>query len=77
MRIMNVISSHNYKHEILTETVNKVALSDQDDKRIICEDGINTYPYGHYKTLSGGNWECSGTTWSCSLTNPLFGTCSK
>ena len=55
MRIMNVISSHNYKHEILTETVNKVALSDQDDKRIICEDGINTYPYGHYKTLSGGN----------------------
>ena len=43
---MNVIRSHN--HEIYTETVNKVALSHLDDKRIIHEDGIHTYAHGHY-----------------------------
>ena len=37
---MNVIRSH--KHEIFTETINKVALSSEDDKRIICEDKIHT-----------------------------------
>ena len=42
---MNVIRSH--KHEIYTETVNKVALSHQDDKRIIREDGIHTYAHGY------------------------------
>ena len=36
---MNVIRS--YKHEIYTETVNKIALSADDDKRIICKDKIN------------------------------------
>ena len=41
MRHMNVIGS--YKHEIyFPEIVNKVALSHEDDKRIILEDGINT-----------------------------------
>ena len=33
MRKMNVIRPH--KHEILTETINKIALSANDDKRII------------------------------------------
>jgi len=51
MRKMNVIRSH--KHELYTETINKVALSREDDKRIII-DGIHTHAYG-YKTLSGGN----------------------
>ena len=49
MRKMNVIRSH--KHEIFTETVNKIALSANDDKRIILEDKISTLAYGHYKTL--------------------------
>ena len=49
MRKMNVIRSH--KHEIYTETVNKVALSHEDDKRVIREDGIHTYAHRHYKTL--------------------------
>ena len=55
MRSMNVIRSH--LHEVYTETVNKVALSADDDKRIICEDGIQTLAIGHYltKTESGGN----------------------
>ena len=33
MRKMNVIRSH--QHEIFSETVNKIALSADDDKRII------------------------------------------
>ena len=49
MREMNVIRSH--KHEIFSETVNKIALSANDDKRIIMEDKISTLAYGHYKTL--------------------------
>ena len=47
MRKMNVIRSH--KHEIFSETVNKIALSANDDKRIILEDKISTLSYGHYK----------------------------
>ena len=45
-RIMNLIRSH--KHEIYSETVNKVALSTGDDKRVIGADGISTYTYGHH-----------------------------
>ena len=51
MRQMNIIRSH--KHEVFTETVNKVALSYEDDKRIICQDGINTFAHGHFQTKSG------------------------
>ena len=47
MKKMNVIRS--YKHEIFSETVNKIALSANDDKRIILEDRISTLSYGHYK----------------------------
>ena len=60
MRSMNVIRSH--KHEIFTETINKVALSSEDDKRIICEDKIHTLANGHYKTESGGSCVSSRTT---------------
>ena len=49
LRKMNVIRS--YKHDIFTEEVNKVALSANDDKRYILEDGINTLALGHYKIL--------------------------
>ena len=48
MRSMNVIKSH--KHEVFSETINKVALSSEDDKRIIFEDKIHTLAHGHYKT---------------------------
>ena len=47
MRKMNVIRSRG--HEIFSETVNKIALSANDDKRIILEDKISTLSYGHYK----------------------------
>ena len=45
-RKMNLIRSH--KHEIYSETVNKVALSADDDKRVIGADGISTLAYGHH-----------------------------
>ena len=49
MRKMNVIRS--YKHEIYTETVNKTALSGDDDKRIVSSDKIRTMAYGHRDAL--------------------------
>ena len=47
-RTMNIIRSH--QHEIYSERVNKVALSREDDKRIILEDGIHTLAHGHHKS---------------------------
>ena len=44
---MNLIRSHN--HEIYSETINKIALSADDDKRVISNDGISTRAHGHYK----------------------------
>ena len=35
------------KHDVYTETVNKIALSNNDDKRIISLDKITSYPYGY------------------------------
>ena len=46
-RKMNVIRSH--CHEIYTEEINKIALSSDDDKRVIMADGILTLAYGHTK----------------------------
>jgi len=46
LRKMNVIRSR--LHDIYTEDINKVALSADDDKRVIMEDGISTLAYGHY-----------------------------
>ena len=40
MKEMNIIRSQN--HEIFSMTVNKVALSSNDDKRLICENKIDT-----------------------------------
>ena len=50
-RKMNVIRSH--CHEIYTEGINKIALSSDDDKRVIMVDGIHILAYGHknFKTL--------------------------
>ena len=33
-------------HKVYTEEVNKIALSNNDDKRLQTFDGIETYPYG-------------------------------
>src|SRR5436190_1796223 len=44
-REMNCIRA--YKHEVYTVSMNKLALSPKDDKRIICENKIDTVPYGY------------------------------
>ena len=43
-RKMNVFRCH--KHEVYSEEINKIALSANDDKRIILEDRIHTRPHG-------------------------------
>ena len=48
LRKMNVIRSH--EHVMYTEEINKVALSANDDKRVILEDGVHTLAHGHYRT---------------------------
>ena len=44
-RKMNIILSH--CHEIYTDEINKIALTFDDDKRIIIAVGILTLAYGH------------------------------
>ena len=34
-------------HSVFTENINKIALSCDDDKRIVAVDGISSYPYGY------------------------------
>ena len=40
LRKMNVIRS--YRHEVYSETVNKIALSVEDDRRVVLENGVHT-----------------------------------
>ena len=35
------------KQEVYTENINKIALSNNDDKRIVSSDKITSYPYGY------------------------------
>ena len=35
------------KHDVYTEDINKMALSNNDDKRIVSSDKITSYPYGY------------------------------
>ena len=34
------------RHDVYTENINKIALSSNDDKRIVSSDKITNYPYG-------------------------------
>ena len=34
------------KHDVYTENINKITLSNNDDKRIVSSDKITSYPYG-------------------------------
>ena len=42
-------------HDVYTENINKIALSNNDDKRIISSDKITSYPYG-YKGKHAKDW---------------------
>ena len=46
IRKINLIRHRN--HELYTESVEKIALSAKDDKRIILENKIDTLAYEHY-----------------------------
>ena len=35
------------KHDVYTEYVNNIALSNDDDKRIVSSNKITSYPYGY------------------------------
>ena len=35
------------KHDVYTENVNKIALSNNDDKRTVSSNKISSYPYGY------------------------------
>ena len=35
------------KHDVYTEDINKIVLSNDDDKRIVSSDKITSYPYGY------------------------------
>ena len=35
------------KHNVYTENINKIALSNNDDKTIVSSDKITSYPYGY------------------------------
>ena len=35
------------KHDVYTENINKIVLSNNDDKRIVSPDKITSYPYGY------------------------------
>ena len=49
-RKMNVFRSR--LHDVYTEEVNKIALSANDDKRVILKDGIHTRAHGHYRNYT-------------------------
>ena len=46
-RKMNIFRSH--LHVVYAEEINKVALSANDDKRVVQKDGIHTLAHGHFR----------------------------
>lgn len=43
----NMTCIRSYKHELYTIIMNKLALSNKDDKRYVCDNRIDTLPWGH------------------------------
>jgi hypothetical protein len=52
-RRMNMIRSE--LHDVYTITCNKLALSANDDKRVIMDDRISTKAIGHYSTIKSAH----------------------
>ena len=48
-KTMNVIRS--YKPDMYTKEVNKIALTADDDNRVIMENGIHTLALGHFTLI--------------------------
>ena len=47
-QFQEMIRINNDKHEVFTHEINKIALSADDDKRVILPGKIHTLAYGHY-----------------------------
>ena len=43
------------KHDVYTENINKIALSNNDDKRIVSSNKTSSYPYGYVLKKSCNN----------------------
>jgi len=52
LRPVNVVRRRH--HEVFTEQDNKIALSTDDDKRIILPDRIHTLAHGHWRVSNFG-----------------------
>lgn len=50
--IKNVDNIRSKQQEIFNYSSKKIALSADDTKRYVLDDGINTLPYGHYKSIN-------------------------
>ena len=46
---VKINSIHSDHHQLFTYTCEKIALSAADNKRYICDNGINTLAHGHYQ----------------------------
>ena len=46
---MRNVSLRSHLHEIFTESMMTVALSAEDDKRVVIKDGIQTLAIGHWR----------------------------
>ena len=49
MQIKKMKEIRSHRHKIFTAVIDKIALSANDDKRIIREDKISTFVHGHYE----------------------------
>ena len=47
---MNTLRSE--KHNIYMQTVDKTVFTAYDDKRYYLNNGVDSYPYGHYKIIT-------------------------
>ena len=51
------------KHDISTVVLNKVALSANDDKRVLLADGISTFAHGHWRIGNKREELCKERKW--------------
>ena len=51
------------KHDIATVVLNKVALSANDDKRVLLADGISTFAHGHWRIGNKKEELCKERKW--------------
>ena len=48
-QMITMNSFRSEKHDIFTQKINKIALSADDDKRFVLEDGVHTLAWGHWR----------------------------